>query len=170
LQSYQPLIAHWNGTAWSRSAAPKSYAAAQLRAVTAPSADDAWLLGRRVNREGIGVLPAAAPGVLRDGRVRQADRLRGLARDAFITALAGFLADVNALHPFREGNGRAQRAFFPSLAGCGPSLAASAGTAHRLARQRTRASYRDWSHAGNQHSGTELPIGPPYVLVSVADS
>jgi len=42
--------------------------------------------------------------------------LRGLARDAFITALARFLADVNALHPFREGNGRAQRAFFSQLA------------------------------------------------------
>jgi len=34
----------------------------------------------------------------------------------FITTLAGFLADVNALHPFREGNGRAQRAFFSQLA------------------------------------------------------
>jgi hypothetical protein len=45
LQIYQPLIAHWNGTAWSRSAAPKSDSSAQLRAVTAPSADDAWILG-----------------------------------------------------------------------------------------------------------------------------
>jgi hypothetical protein len=35
------------------------------------------------------------------GRLAAADRLRGLARDPFITALAGFLADVNALHPFR---------------------------------------------------------------------
>ncbi len=43
-------------------------------------------------------------------------RLRGLARNPFITGLAGFLADVNALHPFREGNGRAQRAFFSQLA------------------------------------------------------
>jgi cell filamentation protein len=50
------------------------------------------------------------------GRLAAADRLRGLARDPFITALAGFLADVNALHPFREGNGRAQRAFFSQLA------------------------------------------------------
>jgi cell filamentation protein len=50
------------------------------------------------------------------GRLAAADRPRGLARDAFITALAGFLADVNALHPFREGNGRAQRAFFSQLA------------------------------------------------------
>jgi cell filamentation protein len=50
------------------------------------------------------------------GRLAAADRLRGLARDPFITALAGFVADVNALHPFRDGNGRAQRAFFSQLA------------------------------------------------------
>ena len=49
-------------------------------------------------------------------RLAAADRLRGLARDPFITALAGYFADVNALHPFREGNGRAQRAFFSQLA------------------------------------------------------
>ena len=49
------------------------------------------------------------------GRLAAAERLRGLARDPFITGLAGFLADVNALHPFREGNGRAQRAFFGQL-------------------------------------------------------
>ena len=49
------------------------------------------------------------------GRLAAADRLRGLARDPFITGLAGFLADVNALHPFREGNGRTQRAFFRQL-------------------------------------------------------
>jgi cell filamentation protein len=50
------------------------------------------------------------------GRLAAAERMRGLARDPLITALAGFLADVNALHPFREGNGRAQRAFFSQLA------------------------------------------------------
>jgi cell filamentation protein, protein adenylyltransferase len=49
-------------------------------------------------------------------RLAAADRLRGLARDPFITRLTEFLADVNALHPFREGNGRAQRAFFSQLA------------------------------------------------------
>ncbi len=50
------------------------------------------------------------------GRLAAADRLRGLNRDQFIGRLAEFLADVNALHPFREGNGRAQRAFFSQLA------------------------------------------------------
>jgi cell filamentation protein len=50
------------------------------------------------------------------GRLAAADRLRGLNRDQFIGRVAEFLADVNALHPFREGNGRAQRAFFSQLA------------------------------------------------------
>jgi cell filamentation protein len=50
------------------------------------------------------------------GRLAAADRLRGLNREQFIGRVAEFLADVNALHPFREGNGRAQRAFFAQLA------------------------------------------------------
>ena len=51
------------------------------------------------------------------GRLAGADRLRGLAREPFIGQLAGeSLADVNALHPFREGNGRARRVFFSQLA------------------------------------------------------
>lgn len=36
-------------------------------------------------------------------------------RDKFIAGLAETYADVNALHPFREGNGRAQRAFLQQL-------------------------------------------------------
>jgi cell filamentation protein len=44
------------------------------------------------------------------------DCLRGLPRDAFVGRLAYYLGEVNALHPFREGNGRAQRAFFDQLA------------------------------------------------------
>ncbi len=50
------------------------------------------------------------------GRLAAADRLRGLNREQFIAELAGFLADVNAMHPFREGSGRTQRAFFSQLA------------------------------------------------------
>ena len=42
--------------------------------------------------------------------------LRGLRRDAFVGRLAYYLGEVNALYPFREGNGRAQRAFFGQLA------------------------------------------------------
>jgi cell filamentation protein len=42
--------------------------------------------------------------------------LRGLPRDVFAERLAYYLGEVNAVHPFREGNGRAQRAFFEQLA------------------------------------------------------
>jgi cell filamentation protein len=41
---------------------------------------------------------------------------RGLERGAFIDRLAFYLGEVNAVHPFREGNGRTQRAFFEQLA------------------------------------------------------
>ena len=38
--------------------------------------------------------------------------LRGLPRGVFTERLTYYLGEVNAIHPFREGNGRAQRAFF----------------------------------------------------------
>lgn len=44
------------------------------------------------------------------------DCLRGLRLDAFVGRLTHYLGEVNALHPFREGNGRAQRAFLRQLA------------------------------------------------------
>ena len=47
------------------------------------------------------------------GELHDEDCLR---RDAFVGRLAHHLGEVNALHPFREGNGRAQRAFFGQLA------------------------------------------------------
>ena len=46
-----------------------------------------------------------------------ADRyLRGFDRCDFLTKLTHYFAEVNAIHPFREGNGRAQRAYFLQLA------------------------------------------------------
>jgi cell filamentation protein len=42
--------------------------------------------------------------------------LRGLSRDTFTERLTYYFGEVNAVHPFREGNGRAQRAFFEQLA------------------------------------------------------
>jgi len=49
-------------------------------------------------------------------KLAEEDRLRSLDRDRFIDRLAHYLSDVNALHPFRDGNGRTQRAFFAQLA------------------------------------------------------
>jgi cell filamentation protein len=42
--------------------------------------------------------------------------LQGLERGPFLDRLTFYLGEVNAVHPFREGNGRAQRAFFEQLA------------------------------------------------------
>jgi cell filamentation protein len=49
-------------------------------------------------------------------QLRHENFLRGLERDAFIDRLTYYLGEVNAIHPFREGNGRTQRAFFEQLA------------------------------------------------------
>jgi cell filamentation protein len=44
------------------------------------------------------------------------DHLRGLARHPFLDRITHYYAELNAAHPFREGNGRAQRAFLGQLA------------------------------------------------------
>lgn len=49
-------------------------------------------------------------------RLAAAGHLRGLDRDEFIDGMTGLLGDLNALHPFRDGNGRTQRAFCAQLA------------------------------------------------------
>ena len=42
--------------------------------------------------------------------------LRGLGREQTLDRLTHYLAEINAAHPFREGNGRTQRAFIAQLA------------------------------------------------------
>jgi cell filamentation protein len=44
------------------------------------------------------------------------DYLKGLDLAAFSERAAHYLGEINALHPFREGNGRAQREFINHLA------------------------------------------------------
>lgn len=44
------------------------------------------------------------------------DHLRGLDREPFLDELTELLAALTFLHPFREGNGRTQRAFLAQLA------------------------------------------------------
>jgi cell filamentation protein len=50
------------------------------------------------------------------GWLARSDHLRGRDREAFVDDLTELYADLNALHPFRDGNGRAQRAFLGQLA------------------------------------------------------
>ncbi|MBQ9210803.1 MAG: Fic family protein [Clostridia bacterium] len=42
--------------------------------------------------------------------------LQGLSRDELVERFSFFFGEINALHPFREGNGRTQREFFRELA------------------------------------------------------
>lgn len=49
-------------------------------------------------------------------RLAEEDHLRGRDADGFAAGAASFLADLNAIHPFREGNGRTQLAFMAELA------------------------------------------------------
>ena len=44
------------------------------------------------------------------------DYLRGLPRRQFARRIAAFFSEINRIHPFREGNGRAQRQFVRQLA------------------------------------------------------
>jgi cell filamentation protein len=48
-------------------------------------------------------------------RLAQDNWLRGLRRRAFIEKLAYYYGEINARHPFREGNGRTQRTFLRQM-------------------------------------------------------
>lgn len=48
--------------------------------------------------------------------LRSKNFLRGLSRERFAAETAAFLSTLNAIHPFREGNGRTQTTFLTLLA------------------------------------------------------
>jgi cell filamentation protein len=50
------------------------------------------------------------------GGLKQTEYFAGLSADTFALRAAHFLAELNAIHPFREGNGRSQNAFLGLLA------------------------------------------------------
>lgn len=50
------------------------------------------------------------------GGLKEENYLQGLSRDDFIKRIAFYISEINALHPFREGNGRTQRIFANQLA------------------------------------------------------
>ena len=47
--------------------------------------------------------------------LKKENELKGLILDDFSLRAAHYLSEINVLHPFREGNGRAQRAFITQL-------------------------------------------------------
>ena len=44
-------------------------------------------------------------------KLRKENYYKGYSKEQFIEAITNLLGDINALHPFREGNGRTQREF-----------------------------------------------------------
>ena len=50
------------------------------------------------------------------GKLKEEDYLQGLEEEDIIGRLAYYFSEINALHPFREGNGRSQREFIRCLA------------------------------------------------------
>ena len=48
--------------------------------------------------------------------LRTENGLKGLGRETFARRAAEHIGEINAIHPFREGNGRTQRAFLECLA------------------------------------------------------
>lgn len=48
-------------------------------------------------------------------RLARENWLKSLDADALSKRLAHYLSEINALHPFREGNGRVQRIFISQL-------------------------------------------------------
>ena len=49
------------------------------------------------------------------GRLRTCNYFNGLSHDKVVEEIVDFYCSTNALHPFREGNGRTQRAFLTQL-------------------------------------------------------
>lgn len=50
------------------------------------------------------------------GKLKDENCLLGISKDRFIRRIAYYFSEINALHPFREGNGRTQREFVRELA------------------------------------------------------
>ena len=48
-------------------------------------------------------------------RLKELNYFKGLSRNEFVEEIVDFYCITNALHPFREGNGRTQRAFLTQL-------------------------------------------------------
>lgn len=50
------------------------------------------------------------------GKLVKDSFLYGLDRDDFVKKAAGYMSEINAVHPFRDGNGRTQRELINQLA------------------------------------------------------
>ncbi|HEY0811823.1 MAG TPA: Fic family protein [Pseudonocardia sp.] len=102
---------------------PGSYDLAHLQAVHRHIFQDlyAWAGELRTVSIGRGALFSLPEHIRADADelfswLARSDHLRGRSRAEFVEGLAELHSDLNALHPFRDGNGRTQRAFLGQLA------------------------------------------------------
>jgi cell filamentation protein len=79
--------------------------AGELREVTIAKGENLFALPEHISPYLIKVLSDLA----------KEDHLCGLEHEDFVARLTHYYAEINAVHPFREGNGRTQRAFFGQL-------------------------------------------------------
>ncbi len=71
-----------------------------------------------ISKKGTRFTPAAHIATQADlifARLKEENFFKGLSHEAFITEIVDFYCLTNALHPFREGNGRTQRLFLTQL-------------------------------------------------------
>jgi fido (protein-threonine AMPylation protein) len=81
------------------------------------------------------------------GQLAREQHLRGLDADEFSRRAGHYLGEINVLHPFREGNGRAQRAFVNQLA---HAAGFHIGWEHVTREEMTRASIEAY-HGDAEH-------------------
>jgi cell filamentation protein len=79
--------------------------------------------------------------------LNRANNLQGLAKPEFVAALADTYGNWNALHPFREGNGRATREFMAQLA---------RGAGYELDQTRIDNRADQWNDAARRSMGGDL--------------
>jgi cell filamentation protein len=95
-------------------------------------------------------------------RLARANHLRGLDRPTFARRLAYYHSEINAIHPFREGNGRTQWAFLGQLArDAGWHVAWARLGAETNDRASAAALHGDLSHLGTMVDGLISPSHPP---------
>ncbi len=78
------------------------------------------------------------------GEIKDQGYLRGLSREVFAQLGAHYYSEINAIHPFREGNGRSLRVYYDQLA----SLAGYALRWSKITQQQHTDAARQ-SHHGN---------------------
>jgi cell filamentation protein len=112
--------------------------AGELRTVAIAKDDSVFALPEHIEAYLAGVFDALAG----------EEHLRGLARGAFLDRITHYRAELNAAHPFREGNGRTQRGFLGQLA---------QDVGYRLAWQRLERG-RNIEAARASHRGENAPL------------